>query len=64
MRTRLNVHPLPIACKNANVSQKVSLAQKKMKTCTNLRRRACTPKVKSGVWVRIQTPVHVPNEHP
>ncbi len=37
MRTRLNVLPLPITCKDAAVSQKVSLFQKKMKTYTDFR---------------------------
>lgn len=64
MRTRLNVLPFPIICKDAAVSQKVSLSQKKMKTYTDHRRRACTPEFKSGDWVCIKIPVHVPKGHP
>jgi len=64
MRTRLNVLPLPITCKDPDVRQKVSLSQKKMKVYTDLTRRACTPEFKSGDWVRIKIPVHVPKGHP
>ncbi|KAL7846430.1 hypothetical protein SRHO_G00214100 [Serrasalmus rhombeus] len=60
MRTKLNVLPLTeMGSENEELQKRVQEQQQKMKTYTDSKRHAQTPRFKEGDFVRVRKPTHV-----